>query len=323
MKLLLAALLCAIFVLRTPSAIRNPRARASWAATGLGGFGLLITDTFAPYVDVDHWLGGMNFAHLIRSLLLSSSVWFLRSSTIQATGTGLGQNRTWKYHPATLLIALGVITVPFMLADTNGSSSSFVTEEGTQLGVFLYAAIYMLFVGLICLDIVWLLRGRWRGWLGLMRVGAITAAVACLDEIIYATAVWVSIGDPLFLSVSFTAFNLVYLGVALIILSLAMLAIKPVQLVQRAVAALLGLAVARNNRKKHSSESIYAPHDERSGDARTTIYRNVIALKDIEAQEGLQLGPITTRILNAGERILTQPAPTRTRNEFHKGNNGS
>ena len=321
MKLLLAALLCAIFILRTPSAIRNPRARASWAATGLGGFGLLITDTFAPYVDVDHWLGGMNFAHLFRSLLLSSSVWFLRSSIVQATGSNPDRSRNWKYHPLTLVIALGAITLPFLLADTKGPSASFVTEEGTQLGVFLYAAIYMLSVGLICLDMVWLLRGRWRGWLGLMRVGAITAALACLDEIIYTIAVWSSIGTPMFLSISFTAFNIVYLGVALIILSLAMLAVKPVQLVQRAVAAMLGLAVARYNRRKLSPESIFAPHEEQTSDPRTTIYRNVIALKDIEAQGGLRLGSITTQILRAGEWILTQPAPARTQKELHRGNN--
>lgn len=323
MKILLATLLCAIFILRAPSAIRNPRARASWAATGLGGIGLLITDTFAPYVTVDHWLGGMNFAHVIRSLLLSSSVWFLRSSIIQATGIGLIQSRSWKYHPLTLLTALGAITLPFLLADTKGSSASFVTEEGSQLGVFLYAAIYMLFVGFICLDMVWLLRGRWRGWLGLMRIGAITATLACFDEVTYAIAVWATISNPLFLSISFAAFNLVYLGVALIILSLAMLALKPVQLVQRTIAALLGLSAARYHRKTLTAESMYAPHEKRSSDPKTTIYRHVIALKDIEAQEGLRLGPITTRILSAGERILTQPAPTRTQHEFTKGNNAS
>lgn len=323
MKFLLAGLLCAIFVLRAPSAIRNPRARASWAATGLGGLGLLITDTFAPYVSVDHWLGGMNFAHLIRSLLLSSSAWFLRSSIIQATGAGLIRTRSWKYHPLVLFAALGSITLPFLLADTRGSNASFVTEEGSQFGVFLYAAIYMLFVGLICLDMAWLLRGHWRGWLGLMRIGAITAALACFDEVTYAIAIWSSLGNPLFLSISFAAFNLVYLGVALIILSLAMLALKPVQLVQRTIAALLERSVARCNRKTLDMESIYAPHEEPSSNPRTTIYRHVIALKDIEAQEGLRLGPITARILSAGERILTQSAPARPQHESNKGNHAS
>lgn len=319
MKLLLAVLLCTTFVLRTPAALRNPRARASWAATGLGGFGLLITDTFAPYTDVDQWLGGMNFAHLIRSLLLSSSVWFLRSSIIQATGAALDRQRAWKYSPLTLLISLGAITLPFMLADTKGSSGSFVTEQGTQLGVYLYAVTYMFFVGLICLDIVFLLRGRWRSWLGLMRIGAIAAVIACLDEIIYATAVWASIGSQLFLSISFKAFNVVYLGVAFIILSLVMLAIKPVQLVQRTVAALLGLAVARCARKKSRPESANDPQEGRLVDPRTTVYRHVIALKDMEAQEGIPLGPFTTRILNAGERILTRPAPVQTQDNYRMG----
>ena len=323
MKLVLASLLCIIFIFRTPSAIRNPRARVSWAATGLGGFGLLITNTFVPYYEVDQWLGGMNLAHLARSLLLSSAIWFLRSSIIQATGTGPDKNRGWKYHPLTLCMALGAITLPFMLADTMGSSSgSFVTAEGTQLGVFLYASIYMLFVGLVCLDCVWLLRGRCQGWLGVMRIGAITAAIASLDEIIYATAVWTSFEHPVFLAITFKAFNIIYLGVALIILSLAMLAIKHVQLVQRTVAVMLRMTVARYNRKQSSLESTYVHHDERSSDPRSTIYRNVIALKDIEAREGVRLGPITTLILNAGERSLTRPTPARTQTGLHKGNNG-
>ena len=323
MKFLLASLLCIIFVLRTPSAIRNPRARVSWAATGLGGFGLLITNTFAPYYEVDQWLGGMNLAHLARSLLLTSAIWFLRSSIIQATGTGLYKNHRWKYHPLALCVALGAITLPFILADTVGSSSgSFVTAEGTQLGVFLYASIYMLVVGLVCLDCVWLLRGRWHGWLGVMRIGAITAAIASLDEIIYATAIWTSFENPLFLSVTFNAFNIIYLGVALIILSLAMLAIKPVQLVQRTVATLLIVAVARYNRNHPDQENIYVPPADRSIDPRSTIYRNVIALKDIESREGIRLAPITTLILKAGERSLAKPVPVRKQSKLHKGNHG-
>ena len=322
MKFLLASLLCIIFVLRTPSAIRNPRARVSWAATGLGGFGLLITNTFAPYYEVDQWLGGMNLAHLARSLLLSSAIWFLRSSIIQATGTSPERSHRWKYHPLTLCVALGAITLPFMLADTVGSSSgSFVTAEGTQLGVFLYASIYMLFVGLVCLDCVWLLRGRWHGWLGVMRIGSITAAIASLDEIIYATAIWTSFENPIFLSITFNAFNIIYLGVALIILSLAMLAIKPVQLVPRTIAAMLMMAVNRCNRKRSSLGSTYAPHEARPSDPRTTIYRSVIALKDMEGREDFPLGPVTKRILIAGERILTQPTQVRTQSEIRKGNN--
>ena len=322
MKLILASLLCLIFILRTPSAIRNPRARVSWAATGLGGFGLLLTNTFAPYYEVDQWLGGMNLAHLARSLLLTSAIWFLRSSIIQATGTGPDRNHRWKYHPLTLCVALSAITLPFSLADTVGSSSgSFVTAEGTQLGVFLYASIYMTVVGLVCLDCVWLLRGRWHGWLGVMRIGAITAAIASLDEIIYATAIWTSLDQPIFLAVTYRAFNIIYLGVALIILSLAMLAIKPVQLVQRAISALLRMAVIRYNPNHARMESTYASDDERSSDPRSTIYRNVIALKDVEAREGIRLGPITTLILSAGERSLTRPAPARTKTVLHKGNN--
>jgi hypothetical protein len=152
-----------------------------------------------------------------------------------------------------------------------------------------------------------------------MRIGAIAAAIACLDEIIYATAVWASIGSQLFLSISFKAFNVVYLGVALIILSLVMLAIKPVQLAQRTVAALLGLAVARCAGKKSSHERTKDPQEGRLVDPRTKVYRHVIALKDMEAQEGIPLGPFTTRILYAGERILTQSAPVRTQDNFRMG----
>lgn len=302
MKTVLATTLLIIFLVRAPRVLSTPRGRASWLACGFGGLGFLVADSFVPYATVDSWMGASNFTHLLRNLLLASAVWFLRGAVVQAGPPQRRPPMDWKFNPLTLCCALVAIAGPFVFADTAGTSSTFVTDRGGQWGVYLYAAIYMTFIALICLDVVWILRGVRSGALGFIRLGALIACVACLDEILYATAIWAQFGTPGFLQLTLNAFNAIYLGVALMVISLCALAFHPLQ---RLTIFALKTLLRYHRKKLPGFQSIHEGDGPAARNQRSAMYRAVIELRDVEAQTDTDFGRLGRFILSLAQRQMT------------------
>lgn len=302
MKAVLATTMLIIFLLRTPRALFTPKGRSSWLACGLGGLGFLVADSFIPYATVDAWMGASNFTHLMRNLLLTSAVWFLRGAVVQAAPVQRRPPMDWKFNALTLCCGLVAIAAPFVFADTAGTSSSFVTDRGEQAGVYLYAGIYMAFIALICMDVVWILRGIRSGALALIRLGALIAFVACLDEILYVTAIWAQFGTPGFRQFILIAFNTIYLGVALMVMSLCALAFHPLQ---RLTIVALNNLLRYHRKQLPGFRSVHEDHGTATTNQRSTMYRAVIELRDLEAQTGTDFGRYGRFVLSLAQRQMT------------------
>lgn len=306
MKIALATTLFVVFLLRTPRALSNPRGRPSWLASGLGGAGLLIADSYVPYATVDAWFGGTNSVHLVRNLLLTSALWFLHAAVAQVVPRIRISPGSWKLNPWVLVGGLTAISVPFFIADTEGTSSSFVTDHGSQLAIYLYSSIYMAFVALMCLDLVWLLRGSWKDFLGLIRIGALVAAIACIDEIVYVTALWTNTGSDAFRAITLVAFNTIYLGVALMILSLSVMALGRTHPLQKATTRALEGLVNHHSVSATDFSRIHTTDLAEAGTDRSRMYRAYITFRDLEAQPGVKAGLYARLVLHIAQLQLTR-----------------
>lgn len=302
MKAVLATTLLIIFIVRTPRALSTPRGRSSWLACGLAGLGFLVADSFLPYATVDSWLGASNYTHLLRNLLLTSAAWFLRGAVVQAVPLHRRPPRDWKFSGLTLCCGLLAIATPFMLTDTAGTSSTFVTDRGEQLGVYLYAGIYMAFTALICLDVVWFLWGIRSGSLGFIRLGALIAVAACVDEIVYATAIWTQRGSPGFLQFTLTAFNAIYLGVAVMAMSLCALAFHPLQ---RLTIFALHTLIRYHHKHLPGFQNIHDVVSLAKTSPRSSMYHAVIELRDLEAQTDTTFGHYGRFVLSVAQCQMT------------------
>lgn len=312
MKVVLATTLFAVFLLRTPRALSNPRGRASWLACGLGGAGLLIADSYLPYATVDPWFGGMNIVHLLRNLLLTSALWFLHAAVVQVVPRNRLSPGNWKHSPWVLCGGLIAIALPFLIADTAGTSSNFVTDNGGQLAVFLYSAIYMAFVALICFDLVWILRGSWRGFLGLIRVGALIAGLASVDEIVYVTALWTDTGSESFRTITLVAFNAVYLGVALMIVSLSIMALGRTHPLQKLTTRALHGLIRHHTSGSRDYTSVHSADLDTDETNRAKMYRAYILFQDLESQLHPRTGLYTKAVLHVAQLQLTRRLPPAT-----------
>lgn len=141
---------------RLPDAVRG-RNRSIFGAFLLTAFAILLSID-APYLTVDAWLGGNNYANLLLRFLVYGAVMLAGYRTAKAFGDARGTR--WITGPAGLAVLAGiaaVTTVAFLLADTAGSSTGLTglplrSEANAQL-IGLYATagrVYPAFVA-VCL----------------------------------------------------------------------------------------------------------------------------------------------------------------------------
>jgi hypothetical protein len=152
-----ALVICgAVALARFPDAIRG-RNRSIFGAFLLTTFAILLSID-APYLAVDAWLGGANYANLLLRFLVYGAVMLAGYRTAKAFGDASGTRRIT--GPAGLAVLAGiaaVTTVTFLLADTAGSSTGLTglplrSEANAQL-IGLYATagrVYPAFVA-VCL----------------------------------------------------------------------------------------------------------------------------------------------------------------------------
>lgn len=138
-----ALVICgAVALARLPDAVRG-RNRSIFGAFLLTTFAILLSID-APYLAVDAWLGGNNYANLLLRFLVYGAVMLAGYRTAKAFGDPSGTRRIT--GPAGLAVLAGiaaVTTVTFLLADTAGSSTGLTglplrSEANAQL-IGLYA----------------------------------------------------------------------------------------------------------------------------------------------------------------------------------------
>lgn len=302
MRAVLAIAFLLVFIVRTPKVLSSPKGRASWLACGFGGLGFLISDSFVPYTTVDSWLGGSNLTHLLRNLLLTTALWFLRQAVMQTIPARHKLNDAWKYSLYTLICGLAAIAVPFLIADTSGTSDSFMTERGSQPGVYIYAFVYMAFVALMGLDLVWALRGKWIGCLGLIRAGSFLIFASSVDEMLYITAVFTHTGSEGFLTFTRSAFSVIYVGVALIVVSLCIMAFHPLQ---RLTTAALQSLIRYHQNKIPGDANDQSPEQPALSTPRSKMYRSLILLHDLETQHKVTYGRFAQLMIAGARRQLS------------------
>jgi hypothetical protein len=148
-----ALVICgAVALARLPDAVRG-RNRTIFGAFLLSACAILLSID-APYLAVDAWLGGTNYANLILRFLVYGAVMLAGYRTAKAFGDGSGTR--WIAGPAGLAVLAGiaaVTTVTFLLADTAGSATGLAglplrSEANAQLiGVYATAGrVYPAFV---------------------------------------------------------------------------------------------------------------------------------------------------------------------------------
>ncbi|RDV44026.1 hypothetical protein DOE76_14935 [Leifsonia sp. ku-ls] len=75
-------ILAVVFLARTLSAVREPRSRLSWLASGAGTLALLTLGTAIPQPVVDGWIGGQNWLNLVQNVLCTVAFWLVTQAAI-------------------------------------------------------------------------------------------------------------------------------------------------------------------------------------------------------------------------------------------------
>lgn len=176
-------LLCALVLLRIPTAIRDPRARTFWFATLFGAIGLLCRGALIPAADMDRVLGGHNWLNLLQNLSATAAFWF-GARTIVALVKGRAP-RTYFIGLITVSVA---ITVPFALIRKGDQTDGrmFILLHIDQFAMFAYVVIYMSCVGALAATLLVGISHRSSKFYIPFRIGAILVIIACADEIVFA-----------------------------------------------------------------------------------------------------------------------------------------
>ena len=96
-------ILAVVFLARTPSAVREPRSRLSWLASGAGTLALLTLGTAIPQTVLDGWIGVQNWLNLVQNVLCTVAFWLVAEAAISQDG----RRRTLRWWP--LLAALAEV----------------------------------------------------------------------------------------------------------------------------------------------------------------------------------------------------------------------
>ncbi|WP_308468469.1 hypothetical protein [Rathayibacter soli] len=178
-------LLCALVLLRIPTAIRDPRARPFWFATLFGAIGMLFRGALIPAADMDGILGGHNWLNLLQNLAATAAFWF-GARTIAA----LVKGRTPHTYFIALVAASVAITVPFAFIRKGDHTDgrAFILMHIDQFAMFAYVVIYMSCVGALAAVLLLGIRHRSSRFYIPFRIGATLVILACADEIVFAAA---------------------------------------------------------------------------------------------------------------------------------------
>lgn len=179
-------MLMALFLLRTPVALRRPLQRPAWIATGAGLLGLLTVGVVVPLGDVDAFLGGVNVVSLGKTVLPTIAFWFLRDAIRLQLSPPLPRG---KRLVLISLVAAQVIAFA-LIPGRVGTDENFVNHAVLSPAGVIWALLY---TG----GLMWITLGAAiealpiaRSIYGMFVVGASMVAAACLSLAIHCILVF-------------------------------------------------------------------------------------------------------------------------------------
>lgn len=289
-------ILAVVFLARTPSAVREPRSRLSWLASGAGTLALLTLGTAIPQPVLDGWIGGQNWLNLVQNVLCTVAFWLVTQAAISQDG----RRRTLNLWP--LLAALAAFTLPFLfIVDRGATDYYFIPHRTGQTAMWLYASIYMATIASISFSLILGVRGRPARAYRFFRIGATIVILACVDEIAYLTIARFDLAPGLVVDVLYRLFDLFfYVGVILIVAGIASFTVVRVLRLLNLRHKLFWL------RRVLLRRGFTPPPVEDRSDLLGAVYDHVIAIRDRQAMQQLTLIPAELGLVMRSERIISR-----------------
>ncbi|MCT9626014.1 hypothetical protein HWD94_12900 [Pseudarthrobacter equi] len=183
-------LLAVVFAARLYLVARHNASSAFLGATGVGVVGLFCTGQIVPESTLDALIGGTNWLHLVRNLLVTAAVWLVREGVFSALSTEPEARRRVARRPLFLAALLLAITIPFTLQSFVPTTDAFIPETVQQPAVYVYATVYMAVLGGLGLSVLRVSIGprdsrTVRASATVVGIGMGLMVLGCVDEIIY------------------------------------------------------------------------------------------------------------------------------------------
>ncbi len=217
-----ALVLFAITVLRLPVIFHRARSHAAWLGTLLGALALSINPVFITEHEVDAVLGGHNWFHLVRNVLVLGAMWSLRVALLEALQANPWPRQQRRVEALIAAMIFGLMTFSFWGIDKAVTSMAFIPEHIDQLPTLVYGTVYMAAAAGLMLDISWRVLGglrekrrrhaRVRVALSLVCAGALSMGIASVIECLYMAADHFHATDSRFITVTHAAFGPLYLS---------------------------------------------------------------------------------------------------------------
>ncbi|MFT4470812.1 hypothetical protein ACMX2H_12975 [Arthrobacter sulfonylureivorans] len=183
-------LLAVVFAARLYLVARHNASTAFLGATGVGVVGLFCTGQIVPESTLDALIGGTNWIHLVRNLLVTTAVWLVRDGVFSALPTEAVTKRRATHRPLFLAALLLAIVIPFTLQSFVPTTDAFIPETVHQPAVYVYATVYMVILGCLGLSVLRVSIGprdsrTVRASATVVGIGMGLMVLGCIDEIIY------------------------------------------------------------------------------------------------------------------------------------------
>lgn len=291
--------LALVFILRTPSAIREPRSRLSWMASGVGALALLTLGTVIPQTVIDGWIGGENWINLAQNLLCTTAFWLVTQAAISQDG----HRRRIRWWP--LVGALAAFTLPFLFISDRGTTDYyFIPNRSRQTAMWLYASIYMASIAAISFGLLRGVRDRSARSYWFFRIGAALVILASLDEIVYLTFARFDMAPGFVEGILFALFDpFFYVGVILIVVGIASFtATRSIrQLRLQSKLFWLGRVLVRRGLQR--------PQSIPTTDTLGRVYDHVITIRDLQTMNEITLIRAEVLFVASAERLVARSLP--------------
>ena len=230
-----ALVLFAITLLRLPVIFDRSRSHAAWLGTLLGALALSINPVFITEYEVDAALGGHNWFHLVRNVLVLGAMWFLRVALLEALQMSPRFRRQRRVEAMIAIVVYSLMTFSFWGIDKSVTSMAFIPEHIDQLPALVYGTVYMAAAAGLMFDTSRRVLGglrekrrrpaRVQVALSLVCAGALSMGIASVIECLYMAADHLHATDGRFIMVTHAAFGPLYLsGAGLLAVGLLVLA---------------------------------------------------------------------------------------------------
>jgi hypothetical protein len=292
----------ALFILRTPYAVRHRNARPAWIATGCAIIGLLTIGQIVPLDVADAPLGGTNLVMLARTIFPVLALWYMREAIKIQARSNRGPSSLWLL---TVLIAAQILAF-FLIPDRGITNVDFVNASVSSVAGMLWAVIY-------CAGVIWITVSSailalpiFRSVFSAFVVGSLLIALGALSEAVHAVSLfsgWIGDTDTDAFSLGFTMFF--YSGVLLVtvgfVINVAISALP--RLIWRLRLWQL-LSIQRHYPSESAGFGVAGTQRAFAADPDKAAYAALMAVRDKQLLEGVRISRRHLKTLNRLEEHL-------------------